>query len=118
MKCKSIEAFVPSGSNFLKSQELFLELGFTINWETNDLVGFGKSGSKFILQKYGAKGFAENIIMSVTVDNLDKFWQKVFELNLPEKFGVKLNPPKDFPSLREVNLIDIAGVCWHFAENE
>jgi hypothetical protein len=117
MKYNSIEAFVPSGKDFQSSRQLFLELGFSIVWEVADLVGFENNGCKFILQKYDEKSFAENFMMSVKIDDLDEFWQKISKLNLPEKFGVKLNAPTNFPWGREVNMIDIAGVCWHFAEN-
>ncbi len=117
MKYNSIEAFVPSGSDFKSSRQLFLELGFVINWETADYVGFEKNGCRFILQNYDLKAFAENFMMRVTVDDLDEFWQKICEKDLPAKFGVKLREPTDFPWGREVNLIDIAGVCWHFAED-
>lgn len=118
MKFNSVEAFVPSGKDFQKSRELFLELGFNIVWEADDYVGFENNGCRFILQKYDVKEFAENFMLSVKVDDLDEFWQKIKEKNLPEKFGIKLNPPKVFPWGREVNMIDIAGVCWHFAESK
>lgn len=118
MKYNSIEAFVPSGSDFQKSRELFLELGFNIVWEADDYVGFENNGCSFILQKYDVKSFAENFMMSIKVDNLDEFWKQISEKNLTEKFGVKLNEPKNFPWGREVNMIDIAGVCWHFAESK
>ncbi|MEO8071713.1 MAG: hypothetical protein ABI686_00550 [Acidobacteriota bacterium] len=117
MKYNSIEAFVPSGSDFQKSRQLFLELGFKIVWEADDFVGFENGGCKFILQNFDNKEFAENFMMSVKVDDLDEFWCEVSALDLPGKFGVKLNEPKNFPWGREVNLIDIAGVCWHFAES-
>jgi hypothetical protein len=118
MKYNSIEAFVPSGKDFAGSRNLFLELGFNILWETDDYIGFENNGCRFILQNYDVKEFAENFMLSVKVDDLDEFWQKISEKNLPEKFGVKLNAPKNFPWGREVNLIDIAGVCWHFAETK
>lgn len=118
MKYNSIEAFVPSGKDFQASRKLFLELGFTINWEANDYVGFENNGCRFILQKFDNKAFAENFMMSVKVDDLDEFWKEISELNLPEKFGVKLKEPTNFPWGREVNLIDIAGVCWHFSEDK
>ena len=118
MKYNSIQAFVPSGSNFHASKQLFLELGFNITWETGDYVGFENNGCQFILQNYDVKEFAENFMMSVTVGDLDEFWRKISEKNLSEKFGVKLSEPTNFPWGREVNLIDIAGVCWHFAESE
>ncbi len=115
MKYQSIEAFVPSGADFKKSRELFLELGFKINWEYDDVIGFENEGCKFILQKNDSKEFAENYMMSVKVADLDEFWREISTLNLPERYGVKLNEPKIFPWGREVNMIDVAGVCWHFA---
>ncbi|MEO6590410.1 MAG: hypothetical protein ABIP06_14015 [Pyrinomonadaceae bacterium] len=118
MKYNSIEAFVPSGNDFQKSRQLFLELGFEIVWETDDFVGFENGDCKFILQKNDNKEFAENFMMSIKVDDLDGFWREVSALDLPEKFGVKLTEPTNFPWGREVNLIDIAGVCWHFAESK
>ncbi len=118
MKYNSIEAFVPSGKDFQKPRKLFMELGFKIVWETDDFVGFENNNCKFILQNADNKEFAENFMMSVKVDDLDEFWQKISALNLPEKFDIKLHEPKVFPWGREVNLIDIAGVCWHFAESK
>ena len=118
IKYNSIEAFVPSGSDFGASRQLFLALGFNIVWETNDFVGFENTGCRFILQNYDSKEFAENFMMNVKVGNLDEFWEKLNEMNLPEKFGVKLKEPTNFPWGREVNLIDIAGVCWHFVEGQ
>jgi hypothetical protein len=117
MKYNSIEPFVPSGKDFQASRQLFLELGFNIVWEVGDMVGFENHGCKFILQRYDEKSFAENFMLSVKVDNLDEFWEKTGKLNLPEKFGVKLKEPTDFPWGREVNMIDIAGVCWYFAQS-
>lgn len=93
-----------------------MELEFNIVLETIDYIGFENNGCKFILQKYDSKEFAENFMLSVKVDNLDEFYRKISEKNLTEKFGVKLSPPAVFPWGREVNLIDIAGVCWHFGE--
>ena len=118
MKYNSVAAFVPSGKDFQKSKELFLELGFSIVRESNDFIGFENNGFSFILQNFDNKDFAANFMMSVKVDDLDEFWQKVSTLNLTEKFGVGLGEPKDFPWGREVNLIDIAGVCWHFSANK
>lgn len=117
MKYNSIEAFVPSGKDFQASRQLFLELGFNITWEADDYIGFENNGCRFVLQRYESKEFAENFMLSVTVDNLDEFWQEVNKLKLVEKYPIKFTPPKNFPWGREVNMIDIAGVCWHFTEN-
>jgi hypothetical protein len=116
MKFQSLEPFVPSGSNFEGSKQFFLELGFTINWDAGDYIGFEKDGCKFILQHYTHKEFAENFMISVKVDNANEFYQFVVDKNLPEKFGIRISPPTQQPYGKEVNIIDIAGVCWHFVE--
>jgi hypothetical protein len=114
MKFFSLEPFVPSGSDFEGSKQLFLELGFSIRWDAGDYVGFEKDDCKFILQKYNDKAFAENFMISVRVSNAEEFWKEVNDKQLAEKFGIKLGKPTAMPYGKEVNLIDKAGVCWHF----
>ena len=116
MKFQSLEPFVPSGSNFDGSKQLFLELGFKINWEAGGYIGFEKDGCKFILQQYDNKEFAENLMINVKIDNAEEFWKFVMEKQLAEKFGIKVGQPTQQPYGKEVNIIDIAGVCWHFVE--
>lgn len=116
MKFISIEPFVPSGENFEGSKQLFLELGFKINWDAGDYVGFEKDGCRFILQKYINKEFAENFMISVKVDDVNIFWKEVNEKQLPQKFGIRISTPKQMPYGMESNIIDLAGVCWHFVE--
>ncbi len=116
MKFISLEPFVPSGGNFDASKQLFQELGFAINWDAGDYIGFQRDDCKFILQKYDNKEFAENFMVNIRVSNADEFWNEVKEKQLPEKFGIRLGTPTDQPYGREVNIIDMAGVCWHFVQ--
>lgn len=113
----SIEPFIPSGRDFDKSKQLFQELGFEITWDGGDLVGFRSGNCKFILQQYDNKAFAENLMLSVKVDDINEFWKAVSQKNLSEKFGIPaVRQPVEQPYGKEVNIIDIAGVCWHFIE--
>lgn len=116
MQYLSLEPFVPSGSNFEGSKHLFIELGFTINWDAGDYVGFEKDGCKFILQKYDNVDFAQNFMISVRISNAEEFYNEVIEKHLPERFGIRISKPTNQPYGKEVNVIDIAGVCWHFVE--
>jgi hypothetical protein len=116
MKCLSIQPFVPSGSNFEASKQLFLELGFNVNWDAGDYVSFANNGCKFILQKFDNKSFAENFMLTVGVENADEFRKEVLEKKLPEKFAIRIVQVSNMPYDREVNIIDIAGVCWHFVQ--
>lgn len=116
MKFKSLQPFVPSGKEFAASKEFFQELGFTISWDAGDYIGFEKDGCKFILQNFDNREFAENFMITVNIDNAEEFWKSVLEKKLPEKFGIKLAAPSQQPYGKEVNIIDLAGVCWHFVE--
>ena len=116
MKIFSLEPFIPSGSNFESSKQLFQEIGFTIAWDAGDYVGFEKDGCRFILQKYDNKSFAENLMMNVKIDNAAAFWKELTDKKLEERFGIRVGRPTQQPYGKEVNVIDIAGVCWHFVE--
>lgn len=116
MQFLSLEPFVPSGAEFQRSKSLFQELGFRISWDSGDYVGFERDGCKFILQNFHYKEFAENFMISVKIDHAENFWEEVSALGLEEKYGVRITKPMRQPYGIEVNMIDIAGVCWHFVE--
>ncbi|HEX9513295.1 MAG TPA: hypothetical protein VF939_22545 [Puia sp.] len=116
MKILSLEPFVPSGSNFEASKQFFQELGFTINWAVDGYIGFECDGCRFILQQYDNTEFAQNYMLSVKVSSVDEFRKNVLDKKLPEKYGIRIGQITQMPYGREVNIIDIAGVCWHFVE--
>ncbi|WP_428659293.1 hypothetical protein [Runella sp.] len=116
MKFISLQPFVPSGKDFEKSKQLFVALGFKISWEDSDYVGFERDGCKFILQRFDNLEFAQNFMLTVNIDNAAQFRSYVMDKNLPEKFGIRIGEVTQQPYGKEVNIIDIAGVCWHFVE--
>ena len=116
MKFLSLQPFVPSGNDFEGSKNFFEQLGFTICWDAGDYVSFENNGCRFILQKFDNKEFAENFMLTVGVPNADEFRKMVIEKELPKKFGIRIGEVSDQPYGREVNIIDQAGVCWHFVQ--
>lgn len=116
VKFQSLQPFVPSGPDFESSKQLFQELGFSISWDAGDYVGFEKDGHRFILQKHNNREFAENFMLSVGVSNLNEFREFVLQKKLVEKFGISVGEIIQQTYGRELNIIDIAGVCWHFVE--
>ena len=117
MKFLSLEPFIPSGSNFEGSKQFFQELGFRINWEALGMVGFERDGCKFILQNYVNDNFAQNLMVSVNVSNVSEFRDEMMKKKLTHKFGIRIGEITQQSYGKEVNVIDIAGVCWHFIEN-
>lgn len=116
MKFLSLEPFVPSGADYEGSKKLFQELGFNLTWDAGSYAGFEKDGCRFILQHYEQKNFAENFMLSVKVDNVGAFRQTVLSKELPQKYGIRVGNICQQPYGKELNIIDMAGVCWHFVE--
>jgi hypothetical protein len=116
MKFLSLEPFVPSGSNYEGAKQFFQELGFRINWEVDGYIGFQADDCRFILQRYDHIEFAQNFMLSIKVSSVDEFRTSVLDKGLPEKYGIRIGQITEQTYGREVNIIDIAGVCWHFVE--
>lgn len=116
MQFLSLAPFVPSGPDFCSARELFQALGFPLNWEAGDYAGFGNEGCRFILQNFNNREFAENFMVTVRVPDVDAFYNQVAQNQLVKKFGIRINQPTQQHYGKEVNLIDLAGVCWHFVE--
>jgi hypothetical protein len=116
MKFLSLEPCVPSGVNFEGSKQLFLELGFSINWDNDGYIGFQRDECRFILQKYDVVEFAQNFMLSVKVTDVEALRNSLIDKQLVEKYGIRIGKITRQPYGMEFNLIDIAGVCWHFVE--
>jgi len=71
----------------------------------------------FLLQDYENQTMQENLMMFVKVDDLDEWWRHIQASGVVERYrGVRAKEPTLYPwGMREVHLIDPAGVCWHFA---
>jgi hypothetical protein len=109
--------FVPSGHDYEASRRLFADLGFEETWENSGYAGFRHGNARFILQKFDDEQFASNLMIRLDVADLDAWWEAISRKQLETKYpGFRINPPADFPWGREVNFIDLAGVCWHVGE--
>jgi len=116
MKFLSLQPIVPSGNDFEKSKQFFIELGFKMSWGDSDYADFEKDNCKFVLQRFDKPEFIQNYMLIVDIDNAMQFRSIALEKKLPEKFGIKISEVVQQPYGKEVNIIDIAGVCWHFVE--
>ncbi len=106
LQALSLLPFVPSGSRYEETRHLFAELGFQELWENSGYAGFRNGEAQFILQRFEEK-----------LPDLDAWWQEVSAKELDRKYpGLRFSPPTDYPWGREVNFIDLAGVCWHVGQ--
>lgn len=117
MKVSALLPFVPSGADYDAARQFFGDVGFEELWENSGYAGFRNGNAQFILQKFDDEKFAANFMIRIDVPNLDEWWETISNKDLPGKYpGVRFNPPANFPWGREVNFIDLAGVCWHVGQ--
>jgi catechol 2,3-dioxygenase-like lactoylglutathione lyase family enzyme len=110
-------AFLPS-KDFAVSKAFYVSLGFTLDFEGDDVAIFATGESEFLLTPFYQKEYAENFMMQMLVDNLDVWWTRISLLNLPKHFGVPAprDPAVQPWGLRVAYIVDPSGVLWHFAE--
>ena len=68
-KASDLKTFIGS-KDFGISKEFYLNVGFQINWEKEELIEFEISGCNFLLQDYYDKNWCENMMMHLTVDDV------------------------------------------------
>lgn len=117
MQIHSLKPFIPSGSDFARSKAFFQDLGFELKWEVEGLAELALGGAAFLLQDFDNREMQDNLMMFVSVDDLDAWWRHIQSSGVLERYdGVRAKEPTVHPwGRREVHLIDPAGVCWHFA---
>src|SRR4051794_24782244 len=115
LKANEILTFIPSGKNYKQAIDFYLEMGFQLNWHTEDHCSFEKDRCRFILQNNPNNWGKDNFMMVLAVENLDDWWKHLESLELQKKYeGVKLRAPEVYPwGNREIHLIDPCEVLWH-----
>jgi hypothetical protein len=111
-----LKAFVPS-KDFELCKQFYQDLGFTVEWSNEGLAYIRHGESKFLLQKYYVKEFAENLMMHLLVEDVDAWWQQVNDRDIISKYGVKAGPPEQRPwGIRDFVLFDPTGVLWRIGQ--
>lgn len=114
---RALYPFVPSGAGFERALAFFAEIGFATAWKADGLAGLRFGGAYFMLQDISVPEWQSNQMLTVEVDDLDRYWAEISALGLADRYsGVRLRAPTDFAWGREVHVIDPAGVCWHFRQ--
>lgn len=112
---KSIRPFIGS-ENFAVSRQFYQDLGFEETVLDPNMSVFKTNEIAFYLQDYYDKNWIENTMIFVEVDDVERYYNALLALNLPEKYGVKLTPIRYEEWGSECFLHDPAGVLWHFGK--
>ena len=113
----NLRVFV-GAKDFETSKLFYVDLGFRINWERDDIIEFEISDSKFFLQNYYNKEWCENSMMHLTVDSASACYEHMSRILRQKRYGNAKcsSPKKEGYGALVTHVWDPSGVLWHFAE--
>lgn len=117
LHASDLRTFVPS-RNFALSKDFYSALGCELEWSGDDLALFNLAGSRFYLQRYYVKEWAENCMLHISVRNAARCFADITGLVESGRFpSVRAAPPKQEPYGAWVTYVwDPSGVLLHLAQ--
>lgn len=115
---REMKVFVPA-RDWEVSLAFYKAMGCTENWRhESGLAELQWGTTKFLLQNYYHKDWAENFMMQVMVDDAAAWYDHVKELADSGAFGgIRVNPPKAEPWGQTITYVwDPSGVLLHLAQ--
>lgn len=112
----SIRPFI-GAEDFELSRNFYRDLGFEETVLTADLSVFKTAGISFYLQDAYVKDWIDNTMIFLEVDDADRYWKELSELDLSAKYKrVRLVPVRVEDWGKECFLHDPSGILWHFGQ--
>lgn len=112
---KSMRTFI-GAKDFELSRQFYKDLGFQEKEVSKDMCYFRTDGLGFYLQDYYVRDWINNSMIFLEVDDVERYWKELMELNLKDKYNVDLIPVREYDWGKECYLHDPSGVLWHFGE--
>jgi catechol 2,3-dioxygenase-like lactoylglutathione lyase family enzyme len=112
-----LKAFVPAKDPQL-SREFYVDLGFTVNWSSDEIAELQIGSFRFLLQTFYVAEHAGNFMMGLQVEDADAWWEHIQRQDLARKYpGIMCKPPAMQPwGVRVLYLSDPTGVLWHITD--
>ena len=117
MTIVQLKAYVPA-RDFALSKQFYQDLGFTVEWSSDDLAYVRRGNASFLLQNFYVPEHAANFMMHLLVEDVEAWWQHVQTCGLQAKYRVDTEPPEDRPwGIRDFVIVDPTGVLWRIGQN-
>ena len=113
----AMRPMVPA-KDFDTSMRFYIELGFQPRRLTDRLVEMQLGVFSFILQDHYVREWADNFVVHVTVSDVGAWWDHIVSLNLPARYGVKVQGPESQGWAVIAGVTDACGVLWKFAATQ
>ena len=104
--------------NFAESLAFYTALGWTCHWQDDGLAELELANSRFYLQNYYNKDWANNFMIHITVKDAEAWWQHASKvINDGNWKYARLREPKEESYGALVTYVwDPSGVLLHFAQ--
>ena len=113
---RDLKAYVPA-KDFELSKRFYTTLGFTASEGWGGTMDFELNGSKFRLQNYYVKGWAENFMFVMGVDDLEAWHQHVKNMASSGEFkNMQVKDPEAVDDSLVLHVIDPSGVLLVFVQ--
>lgn len=111
----SIRPFI-GAKDYEVSRSFYRDLGFEEHVISHDMCYFRVNDEVgFYLQDAYVKDWVDNSMIFFEVDDIDRYWNDLKNLDLPAKYpGVRLTPIRREDWGAECFLHDPSGILWHF----
>ena len=80
-----LNAFVPA-KDFNVSKQFYSDIGFELAWGNDEIAKFQIGSFSFLLQDFHVQQHAENFMMSLVVEDADRWWEHFERIGLREKY--------------------------------
>ena len=119
LNVSDVKIFVPA-MDYSESLRFYGALGWQLNWqaEDNGLAELELANSRFYLQNYYKKDWANNFMMHITVDDARAWWKHAAKVIDQWNYKyARLSEPKEQSYGALVTFVwDPSGVLLHFAQ--
>lgn len=115
----ALNAFVPA-KDFDLAKQFYSDIGFELAWSNADIASFEIGAFSFLLQRFYVQQHSENFMMSLTVEDADRWWEHFERIGLRKKYPqIMLKPPAMQPwGIRVLYVSDPTGVLWHISDRK
>ena len=99
------------------SRSFYRDLGFEETVLFHNMSVFRSGALSFYLQDYYVKDWIDNSMLFMEVDDVERFYNELVALNLPDKYqDARVIPIRTESWGKECFVHDPSGVLWHFGE--
>ncbi len=112
MQVQDLRVFIPS-KDYQESQSFYQALGFKMEYVSDDLSIFQSGECSFFLQKFYNKEFANNLMIQLSVPNIDEAFKVISSI---EGVNLRYEAIKQERWGQVIYLWGPSGELWHVTE--